>query len=135
MPLYSAVPPPPESPSNKPAAPSQAQTAAAIDIEAWTIQALQSLSISPVARGTGTPLAIPLDGHAALTTARQVSISIRDRGTPVLRPPSARDSQRRREKLQKGQEGSRQRRRWENGTSTPQACSMWKLWRNLRMES
>ncbi|KAG5970701.1 hypothetical protein E4U55_001511, partial [Claviceps digitariae] len=36
----------------------------AIDIDAWTVSALQSLSVSPVARGTGTPLAIPIDDAA-----------------------------------------------------------------------
>ena len=36
---------------------------------------------------------------------------------PIRRPPSRRDSQRKREMLLKGKEGSRQRRRWENGKS------------------
>ena len=126
MAIYSAVPPPAESPTTTTtttttaaAAEPQAHPVAAIDIEAWTIQALQSLSVSPVARGTGTPLSIPLDDHHAKTDAsetRQVSLTIRARQTtPTPRPRSARDSQRRRELLQKGNEGSRQRRRWENG--------------------
>ncbi|KAH6608535.1 hypothetical protein Trco_001881 [Trichoderma cornu-damae] len=128
MAIYSAVPPPPESPppgqtaanAISPAAPA---ANAAIDIEAWTVAALQSLSVSPVARGTGTPLSIPLD---ALTTPSQRSAS-RQQGAiaaapgeaaaaarPPRRPPSARDSLKRREALLKGKEGSRQRRRWEN---------------------
>ncbi|KAJ2976105.1 hypothetical protein NUW58_g8173 [Xylaria curta] len=32
-----------------------------VDIESWTVSALQSLSVSPAARGTGSPLTIPLD--------------------------------------------------------------------------
>ena len=79
MAIYSAVPPPPEY-TSAPADPPQADTATTttvslashvgmttsatgIDIDAWTISALQSLSVSPVARGTGTPLAIPIDDH------------------------------------------------------------------------
>ncbi|KAK8119391.1 uncharacterized protein PG998_004017 [Apiospora kogelbergensis] len=64
----------------------------AIDIEAWTVSALQSLAISPEARGTDARL----------------------NGESIRRPPSARDSMKRREALLKGKEGSRQRRRWEN---------------------
>ncbi|KAH7319873.1 hypothetical protein B0I35DRAFT_478178 [Stachybotrys elegans] len=93
----------------------------AVDIDAWTISALQSLSVSPVARGTGTPLTIPLDeAHAPKKQepARAVQISesaaVAISTTPPRRPPSRRDSQRRRELLLKGNEGSRQRRRWEN---------------------
>ncbi|KAK8080378.1 hypothetical protein PG997_008196 [Apiospora hydei] len=84
----------------------------AIDIEAWTVSALQSLAISPNARGTGAPLSIPLDG----TTSRP-SVTIQDAratGEGIRRPPSRRDSMKRREALLKGKEGSRQRRRWEN---------------------
>ncbi|RFU76543.1 hypothetical protein TARUN_5707 [Trichoderma arundinaceum] len=127
MAIYSAVPPPPESPPPSQTTannifPATPAANAAIDIEAWTISALQSLSVSPVARGTGTPLSIPLD---ALTTPskrsasrQQVTIVATSEDvavvTPPRRPPSARDSQKRREALLKGKEGSRQRRRWEN---------------------
>ncbi|RYP02349.1 hypothetical protein DL764_005831 [Monosporascus ibericus] len=128
MAIYSAVPPPPElggPPTNgqnghqqnqQPPATPAAQTSVAIDIETWTLSALQSLSVSPVARGTGTPLAIPIDGSAA----KKPSVTIQDPRakstaiTPPPRPPSRRDSLRRREALLKGKEGSRQRRRWEN---------------------
>ncbi|RYP51909.1 hypothetical protein DL768_002877 [Monosporascus sp. mg162] len=128
MAIYSAVPPPPElggPPTNgqnghqqnqQPPATPAAQTSVAIDIETWTLSALQSLSVSPVARGTGTPLAIPIDRSAA----EKPSVTIQDPRakstaiTPPPRPPSRRDSLRRREALLKGKEGSRQRRRWEN---------------------
>ncbi|KAI1082901.1 R3H-associated N-terminal domain-containing protein [Whalleya microplaca] len=89
-----------------------------VNIEAWTVSALESLSISPVARGTGTPLSIPLDDDHA--SSKKPSVTVQDpraKSTPVTppsRPPSRRDSQRRREALLKGKEGSRQRRRWEN---------------------
>ena len=70
MAMYSAVPPPPELAADPaPASPlsalrSQAnQPSTGVDIDAWTISALQSLSVSPVARGTGTPLAIAIDSE------------------------------------------------------------------------
>ncbi|KAI0176486.1 R3H-associated N-terminal domain-containing protein [Hypoxylon sp. FL1284] len=86
-----------------------------VDIESWTVSALESLSISPAARGTGAPLSIPLDEHSkrsavTIQDPRSKSAAI----TPPPRPSSRRDSQRRREALLKGKEGSRQRRRWEN---------------------
>ncbi|KAL6904258.1 R3H-associated N-terminal domain-containing protein [Trichoderma evansii] len=129
MAIYSAVPPPPESPPPSQATtnsifPATAASNSAIDIEAWTISALQSLSVSPIARGTGSPLTIPLDALATPSkrsiSRQQVTIvaSSADAAlvTPLRRPPSARDSQKRREAVLKGKEGSRQRRRWENGT-------------------
>ncbi|KAI1261043.1 hypothetical protein F5Y18DRAFT_213927 [Xylariaceae sp. FL1019] len=132
MAIFSAVPPPPalggaaqEQPqqqqqqqqqnataANAPAS----QTANAVDIEAWTISALESLSVSPDARGTGSSLTIPLNDpekkKAAVTIndPRAVSGAV----TPPPRPPSRRDSMKRREALLRGKEGSRQRRRWEN---------------------
>ncbi len=114
--------------------PSTASTAT-VDIEAWTINALEALSVSPIARGTGTPLSIPLDQHGesaaprSTTPGRQVQMKLRgvvfdneDHDVdfiPPRRPPSRRDSMRRRDALLKGNEGSRQRRRWENGTPAP----------------
>lgn len=130
---YSAVPPPPQSPplqtSASQASPPQDipqhshSASGTIDIEAWTISALESLSVSPDSRGIGgTPLAIPLDDHRANapSTAR-VTIAFNEAHagalpiTPPGRPPSRRDSMRRREALLKGKEGSRQRRRWDMG--------------------
>ncbi|KAK3307330.1 R3H-associated N-terminal domain-containing protein [Chaetomium strumarium] len=107
---------------------------ATVDIEAWTVAALESLSIAPIARGTGSALSIPLDvdqpvretrgggggdnGAAARMKLRGVAFdgAIDDAayGASITRPRSARDSMRRREALLKGKEGSRQRRRWEN---------------------
>lgn len=107
-------------------------TPSGIDIDAWTISALQSLSVSPIARGTGTPLSIPIDEtilptarNAAATTttsktgdARAVKFNGEESVLPPRRPPSRRDSMARREAALKGKEGSRQRRRWENGRPT-----------------
>ncbi len=115
-----------------------------VDIEAWTVAALESLSVTPVARGTGAALSIPLDGgdHAASPSngngngngngntpaemkLRGTAVAFGDDDafgasiTPPRRPPSRRDSMRKRDMLLKGKEGSRQRRRWENGTSPP----------------
>jgi uncharacterized protein with R3H domain len=133
MAIYSAVPPPPSDDAapalEPPQTPSQQQlpptSTTPIDIEAWTVHALQSLSISPIARGTGTPLAIPLDEAAARHQQQQdeqarrtVTIAVTDvRRDPIRRPLSRRDSLKTRDAVLKGAEGSRQRRRWENGTS------------------
>ncbi|RWA03578.1 hypothetical protein EKO27_g11532 [Xylaria grammica] len=145
MAIFSAVPPPPElggvNPNNAPPPPQQQQQHSqeeshspnaaihqsslpantnGVDIAAWTISALQSLSVSPAARGTGTPLSIPLDETKA-NAKEKPSVSIYDPRTrstaitPPPRPSSRRDSLKRREALLKGNEGSRQRRRWENG--------------------
>ena len=148
MAIFSAVPPPPElggvdanahdneqqqssyegahttgAPSVHPSLPSNVN---GLDIESWTISALESLSISPLARGTGAPLSIPLDEAKEKAKRKEkLSVSICDPHarsgaiTPPPRPPSRRDSLKRREALLKGNEGSRQRRRWENGTSFP----------------
>ncbi|TQS32970.1 hypothetical protein Golomagni_06699 [Golovinomyces magnicellulatus] len=97
------------------------KTSTGIDIDAWTVSALESLSVSPVARGTGTPLSIPIDDRARTirTPTGEMKTVQFDRGTPSpplvpRRPPSRRDSMVKREALLKGKEGSRQRRRWEN---------------------
>lgn len=132
---YSAVPPPPEPAAHHhpPPAPVTAPTPTApqnipshshsasgtIDIEAWTIHALQSLSVSPDSRGIGgQPLAIPLDEHSR---PRGVTIALNEEQVagvgvgPARRMPLRRDSLKRREALLKGKEGSRQRRRWDMG--------------------
>ncbi len=103
-----------------------------VDIEAWTVAALESLSIAPIARGTGNVLSIPLDdNHKARASPSNGDAGMKLRGvafgdadafgasvTPPRRPPSRRDSMRKRDMLLKGKEGSRQRRRWENGNPT-----------------
>jgi R3H-associated N-terminal domain len=91
--------------------------------EAWTEQVTETLrsvdlSAAAVRRspgGTSVALSVALD-------ARRESEAIRDHGTRHGHPtdrgsePVRRDSLKRREALLKGKEGSRQRRRWENGT-------------------
>ncbi|KAI0404353.1 hypothetical protein F4802DRAFT_252407 [Xylaria palmicola] len=127
MAISGAVPPPPElgapgsnghSHEDAPSQPSLPTNADGVDIEAWTVSALQSLSVSPVARGTGAPLSIPLDEARPKPSKPAVNIyDPRARSsaiTPPPRPLSRRDSMKRREALLKGTEGSRQRRRWEN---------------------
>lgn len=129
---YSAVPNPAEAssantPAHAPAAaapqslPAHIHTASdALDIEAWTMHALQSLSVSPDSRGVGgQPLGIPLDnGHGR---ARGVTVALSEAQAagagilPARRPALRRDSMKRREALLKGKEGSRQRRRWDMG--------------------
>lgn len=130
MAIYSAVPPPeqvaaPTASATRPPSHghsiSNASTAT-VDIEAWTVSALESLSISPVAVGTGNPLTIPLDDPSQRPTVatgmklRNVRIDapIGASVTPPRRSRLRRDSMERREALLKGNEGSRQRRRWEN---------------------
>lgn len=124
--FYSAVPPPPNLDPNAqtttlPLRPApQAESGTPIDIEAWTVSALASLRVSPVARGTGRPLTISLDDDTrriAKEARREAAASAAATGgVPPKKLPPARDSLRRREELRKGKEGSRQRRRWENGT-------------------
>lgn len=112
---------------------------AAVDIEAWTVAALESLSIAHLPRGVVSTLSLPVEsqqnpspkprkwpgpengtGTPQQMTLRSVAFDGDDDVvgpsiTPPRRPPSRRDSLRRREALLKGKEGSRQRRRWENG--------------------
>ncbi|KAM7198430.1 R3H-associated N-terminal domain containing protein [Naviculisporaceae sp. PSN 640] len=111
---------------------------ATVDIEAWTVSALESLNIAPIARGTGNALSIPLDESSTRAKAKPTDAEIEvarlklrnavvfdDNDAPVIdaygnsiipprRPPSRRDSMKKRDALLKGKEGSRQRRRWEN---------------------
>lgn len=125
---YSAVPPPPNLDPNAqtttlPLRPApQAASTTPIDIEAWTVSALASLRVSPVARGTGRPLTISLDDDPRRIAREARHDAAAAGGVLPRKLPPARDSLRRREELRKGKEGSRQRRRWENGTSdTPSA--------------
>jgi hypothetical protein len=95
MAIYSSVPPP-----------SQQVQVQAVEVEAWTVSALQSLSVSPSARGTGVTLSIPLDSDDKKAAYKSRA---------AAKEPVRRDSQKRREALLKGKEGSRRRQRWENG--------------------
>jgi hypothetical protein len=93
MAIYSSVPPPDQQPA-----------ANGVDIEAWTVEALQSLQISSLVQGTGVTLTIPLNDplpEPAPKIAKKKTVS--------------RESLKRRETLLKGKEGSRRRQRWENG--------------------
>ncbi|KUJ16552.1 uncharacterized protein LY89DRAFT_685487, partial [Mollisia scopiformis] len=109
MAIYSSVPPPAQAPAAAPAQPG-------IDIESWTISALESLSVSPSARGTGVTLSIPLDAAAKRDLQDASEKDTRDKVHTVYKrkEPLRRDSQKRREALLKGKEGSRRRQRWEN---------------------
>lgn len=92
MAIYSSVPPPEQQ----------------VDVEAWTVSALQSLSVSsPSATPVkGVSLSIPLDARDDDTSKAAYK---------ARREPLRRDSMKRREALLKGKEGSRRRQRWENG--------------------
>lgn len=107
--------------------PQQAAAPQPIDIEAWTEQATASITNvtihapgEPIAATTVT-LAIPLDEDDALATGGPVrptdASAAKSGGSYKRKEPMRRDSLNRREALLKGKEGSRQRRRWENGMS------------------
>jgi hypothetical protein len=103
---------------------------AAANVQVWTKQAtdaLQSVNLSSKSpRGTSVKLSIPLDpSSSAITSWAPVHDNVRP-GIPTQgqahttygkRTLIRRDSLDRREALLKGKEGSRQRRRWENGKS------------------
>lgn len=107
--------------------PLQASAPQPIDIEAWTEQAtaaIGSVTISApgeIVGSTAVTLAIPLDDDDALATGGPVrpagTAAVKEGGLYKRKEPMRRDSLKRRESLLKGKEGSRQRRRWENGTS------------------
>lgn len=99
MAIYSSVPPPAQ------------QAASGVDVQAWTAEALQSLSISPSAVGTGVALAIPLGEEKEEQKAKVLKVRKEKDAVQGLK----RDSLRTREKLRMGKEGSRRRQRWENG--------------------
>ncbi len=100
-------------------------------VAAWTEQAtegLRSVNLSAgtaegVTRGGSVTLTVPLDSRRepqALGTGIGRSSGTGQVHTTYGRSePIRRDSLKRREALLKGKEGSRQRRRWENGTSLP----------------
>lgn len=105
-------------------------TAQPISFEVWTQQAAESLnaislSSSGGVRGTPVSLAIPFDEQ---TAARRMAATEEERrmtdassSDHPRREPLRRDSLKQREALLKGKEGSRRRRRWENGSY--QRCS------------
>lgn len=98
---------------------------ATLDIESWTVAALESLDITPIARGTGNSLSFSIDSHDDHPDAANAPVQMKLRNiafdsgagagiTPARRPPVRRNSVTRREQMLKGNEGSRHRRRWEN---------------------
>lgn len=103
MAIYSSVPPPSQQPPVTSVPPSSGE------VDTWAVSALQSLTISSTAVGTSVPLSIPFDNSRDAESGTAIR--------PALRHKSLlRDSQKRREALLKGKEGSRRRQRWENGT-------------------
>jgi hypothetical protein len=115
--------------------PQQAAAPQPIDVEAWTEQAtaaMGAVAISvpgEVAGSTTVTLAIPLDEHDAMTGGPVqpvgASAAAKEGGYYYKRKePLRRDSMNRREALLKGKEGSRQRRRWENGMSQQQGAEL-----------
>ena len=96
-----------------------------INIEAWTEEATQSLNTVSLTSSSEVPntsasLAIDLDepsqhnqNGVSGTTRRADKLNV---GSHPYREPLRRDSQKRREALLKGKEGSRRRTRWENGS-------------------
>ncbi|KAH8803196.1 R3H-associated N-terminal domain-containing protein [Xylogone sp. PMI_703] len=99
MAIYSAVPPPEQQQEQQ-----QAAAQRQVDIEAWTVSALESLTVSTTT--PGLKLSIPLDDVDEDKPAKTIY--------KPRREPLRRDSQKRREALLKGKEGSRRRQRWEN---------------------
>lgn len=102
-----------------------ATASSGVDIEAWTVEqaaeALSATTISPapirVVRGTSVAIEIPLD-ERTVPASPEAQRDRDPRGAHTVyrrREPIRRDSQKRREALLKGKEGSRRRQRWENG--------------------
>lgn len=121
MAIHPVMIPPPQAPSN-------IQQSA--NVAAWTeqaTQAIQSINLSAEAaphasRRTTVALSVPLDTRHASPNREATgndAYKIQSAGQvhTIYRrsEPMRRDSLKRREALLKGKEGSRQRRRWENG--------------------
>lgn len=85
--------------------------------------ALESVTIKSPAestspRGNAVQLSVSLDGEASQSSTSRPHISDHVATSSTIHPVRKlvrRDSMERREALLKGKEGSRQRRRWENG--------------------
>jgi hypothetical protein len=98
----------------------QAAAPQPIDIEAWTEQATAALSTvtislpETVVQERPVAFDIPLDDHEARPAP---SAAAKEGGLYRRKELVRRDSLKRREALLKGNEGSRRRQRWENGTS------------------
>ena len=93
-------------------------------VHAAPIQAaVTSNNVISDVRGTTNDLTIPLDDNTL--PKKDVAFSVKpgeDNADTAVKPQRKllrRDSLERREALLKGKEGSRQRRRWENGVAAP----------------
>jgi hypothetical protein len=96
-----------------------------VSVESWTEDAVRAMStmtigVPAAVRGTSVALQIPLDGDLTdkTGTANGEGISAAEAvrsGYVLRRKTSNRDSLRTREAILKGKDGSRNRRRWENG--------------------
>lgn len=125
MAIHSAVPPPPQHASST--AHPAPTTAVPINVEAWAASALASMSIGT----TGAPLSNPIDGDekpregklklpsrikkAADDVDASDGAAMAGMSTSRRQRQFIRDSQRTRQALLKGREGTRARQRWENG--------------------
>ena len=98
------------------------------NIATWTEHTAQPLPSEPVLpipiRGINVTLSIPLDESQKRSTAIDDEEVAAPPPRPPKTPPSRRDSLKRREALLNGKEGSRQRRRWENGRPLETTASL-----------
>lgn len=109
MAIYSSVPPPDQQgPITQSTQPSSATSG--VDIESWSATAISSLNISASTPG-GVTLSIPLDADRENDAQRDSRSTAPKPRKELMR----RDSQKKREALLRGKEGSRRRQRWENG--------------------
>jgi hypothetical protein len=113
-------------PDDEPQRPTPPQ---AIDIQAWTEQttvALGSMAIASPGDGPGGigSLHIPLDEHPAPRPAPVAKAAAVGTTTLLYKRKARvqRDTQKTREALLRGKEGSRRRQKWENGTYTTFCC-------------
>lgn len=86
-----------------------------LNIEVWaeeTTRAVGALSLNPPIRTRLSPEALTIPLEESEASRQENDISAR----PPRREPVRRDSLNRREALLKGNEGSRRRKRWENGS-------------------
>lgn len=105
-----------------------------IDIEAWTEEATAAISTVTISAPEETvhtvSIQIPLDDVSTTTRTAErptsATAAAKQGGQYKRKEPLRRDSMKRREALLKGNEGSRRRMRWENGTRPPTA------WLNTR---
>jgi hypothetical protein len=109
MAIYSSVPPPDQQgPIPQSTLPPSATSG--VDIESWSATAISSLNIYASTPG-GVTLTIPLDADREDAAKRDPRAGIAKPRKELMR----RDSQKKREALLRGKEGSRRRQRWENG--------------------